>query len=378
MMKNSYETIIIGAGISGLACARSLQNHQKDFLVISKDIGGRIRTSEDGTANYGAFFVCSDYDNLLPFVTLQKRIRLRDFCFHEDNHSYILYEPRLVAYMHQFMKIKRHLYRFRTALQAFRKTAKTTSQKNAIEADPLLHSLYMKNAADFVKEQSLERGTDMYLSKALYSTTFSAVHEMNAFSFLQYLLPLITPIYTFSFEKTTMVKSFQQNIVLETVSDICYTNDQYRVKTNTGTFRSKNLVLATEINWSCRFAGIREMNLPVSTHMLHIKGSPRHIIARKPYQLFCHPSMVQSIADLGDGTYLFYYTDRQPPLEAYFHNPTVIAHQFWDPAGRINGHVLIESKRANHMYLIGDYNIAGLEEAYITGLYAAGQIINSS
>lgn len=378
MMKNSYETIIIGAGISGLACARSLQNHQKDFLVISKDIGGRIRTSEDGTANYGAFFVCSDYDNLLPFVTLQKRIRLRDFCFHEDNHSYILYEPRLVAYMHQFMKIKRHLYRFRTALQAFRKTAKTTSQKNAIEADPLLHSLYMKNAADFVKEQSLERGTDMYLSKALYSTTFSAVHEMNAFSFLQYLLPLITPIYTFSFEKTSMIRSFQQNIVLETVSDICYTNDQYRVKTNTGTFRSKNLVLATELGWSSRFAGIREMNLPVSTHMLHVKGSPRHIIARKPYQLFCHPSMVQSIADLGDGTYLFYYTDRQPPLEAYFHNPAVIAHQFWDPAGRINGHVLIESKRANHMYLIGDYNIAGLEEAYITGLYAAGQIINSS
>ena len=97
MMKNSYETIIIGAGISGLACARSLQNHQKDFLVISKDIGGRIRTSEDGTANYGAFFVCSDYDNLLPFVTLQKRIRLRDFYFHEDNHSYILYA---VSYTH--------------------------------------------------------------------------------------------------------------------------------------------------------------------------------------------------------------------------------------------------------------------------------------
>ncbi|PNX53119.1 MAG: hypothetical protein BV458_06145 [Thermoplasmata archaeon M9B2D] len=378
MTKDRYETIIIGAGISGLACAYSLQKQGKDFLVISKDIGGRIRTSEDGTVNYGAFFVCSDYENILPFVTIRKRIRLREFCFHEDNHSYTLYEPRLVAFMHQFMKIKRHLYRFRTALQTFRKTAKTTSQKNAIEADPFLHTLYMKNAADFVKEQSLERGTDTYLSKALYSTTFSAVHEMNAFSFLQYLLPLITPIYTFSFEKATMIRSFQQDIVLDAVSDIRYTNDQYQVKTSTGTYHSKNLVLATELGWSCRFTGIREMNLPVSTHMLHVKGSPRSIIARRSYQLFCHPSMVQSIADLGDGTYLFYFKDRQPSLEAYFYDPTVIAHHFWDPAGRINGHVLIESKRAKHMYLIGDYNIAGLEEAFITGLYAAGQIINSS
>ena len=29
------------------------------------------------------------------------------------------------------------------------------------------------------------------------------------------------------------------------------------------------------------------------------------------------------------------------------------------------------------MYVIGDYNIAGLEESFITGLYAANQIIKS-
>jgi len=30
------------------------------------------------------------------------------------------------------------------------------------------------------------------------------------------------------------------------------------------------------------------------------------------------------------------------------------------------------------MFLIGDYNIAGLEESYITGLFAANQIIKNS
>jgi len=378
MTTKTYETIIIGAGISGLACANHLQKHGKDFLLISKDIGGRIRTSEDGTANYGAFFVCSDYENVLPFVTLQSRIRLSDFCFHENETAYQFYGPRLFLYLHQFMKIKQHLKQFRNALQTFRKTAEKTSQKKAIEADPLLYSLFIKDADDFVKENRLEPGTDKYLSKALYSTTFSPVSDMNAFSFLQFLLPLITPIYAFRFEKQTLTSSFQDTILIDTATDINRTADQYKIKTNTDTFLAKNLVLATEISWSSQFASIKEMNTPVSTHMLHIRGTPKPLIARKTYQLFCHPSMVQSIADLGDGAYLFYYKDTQPPLEHYFHNPQVITHHFWDPAGRIHGHVLTESDRGKNMYLIGDYNIAGLEEAYITGMYAANQIITSA
>ena len=57
MTKNTFDTIIIGAGISGLACAKHLQKFDGDFLIISKNIGGRILTSYDGLVNYGAFFV---------------------------------------------------------------------------------------------------------------------------------------------------------------------------------------------------------------------------------------------------------------------------------------------------------------------------------
>jgi hypothetical protein len=374
-MKKSYETIIIGAGISGLACAQKLQECNKDFLIISKDIGGRILTSSDGKANYGAFFVCSDYDNVLNYVKLKYQIKLSDFCFHKNNATYLLYQPRLLRYLVQFNKIKRLLYKFRKSLRNFRIKSVNISQKKAIEEDPFLYELYMQDAVDFVKKHNISKGTDDYLSQALYSTTFSKINEMNAFSFLQFLIPLITPIYTFEFEIEKMTKSFKDKIKIVNVKDIVQKKDQYKIITEENIFYSKNLVLATEITWSKKFAGVNKTNKPISTNMLHIKGEPRKIISKKVYQLFTPPNNVQAIADLKDGTYLFYYKKNKPNLEDFFYKPKIINHHLWDPAGTINGHNLIESYKCKNMYLIGDYNIAGLEESFITGLYAANQII---
>jgi hypothetical protein len=375
MRKNN--TIIIGAGISGLACARTLYENNEDFLIISKDVGGRILKSDDGNVNYGAFFVCSDYYNLLKFVKLKSRIRLRDFCFHEKDQSYIFFQPKLLKYSFQFLKVLKILYKFRKKFRKLRKKTVEISQKKAIEKDKFLHDLYMQNASDFVIEKNIESGTKTYLSKGLYSTTFSKIKEMNAFSFLQFSIPIITPIYRFTFEKEKMIQPFHKSYVKDKVTKIIYKNGEYKIKLNKQTFQSKNIVLATQINWSKKIAGIKKTNLPVSTNMFHIKASPKKIISRKSYHLFYPTSRVQAIADLKDGTYLFYYKDKQPNLRNYFNNPEILAKKIWNPVGTINGHNLIESKRENNMYLIGDYNIAGLEESYITGIYAANEIINS-
>jgi hypothetical protein len=374
---NNVETIIVGAGISGLACARQLHKYDKDFLIISKDIGGRILTSEDGNVNYGAFFVCNDYHHMLKYVTLKSKIKLKDFCFHENEKSYIFFEPKLIKYSPQFLIIIKILYRFRKSFRQFRRNSITISQKKAIENDIYLHNLYMQNALDYIKKNKLQSITETYLSKALYSTTFSPVKEMNALSFLQYLLPLITPIYTFKFEKEKMIKPFQDKIIEGIVTDINYKKRRYTIKSQEHIFNSSNIVIATQINWSKSFTDVKETNKPVSTKMLHIRGVPKKIISNKKYHLFSKPSNVQAIADSEDGTYLFYYKHEPPPISKFFINPQIIAHKYWDPAGTINGHILIESNRGNNMYLIGDYNVAGLEESYITGLHSANQIIKS-
>jgi hypothetical protein len=366
----------VGAGISGLACAKRLQEYDKDFLLISENIGGRIRASEDGTTNYGAFFVCSDYYHVLKYVTIKSRIKLSDFCFHNNDKNYVLFTPASLPYIFQFIRVLKPLYTFRRSLCKIRKAAENVSQKKAIENDSFLHGLYMQNAVDFVREQKIEKGTNRYLSQALYSTTFSQITEMNAFSFLQFLLPLITPIYTFTFEKERMIEPFREKIVHSSVEDIMYEDRTYRIKFDDKIVHAKNVVLATEIDWSKKFAGVKETNKPVSTNMLHVKGIPANIFTRKFYHLFSPPSNVQAIANLKDGNYLFYYKNERPVLKDFFKDPEVIAHHYWNPAGSINGHTLIECNRGNNLYLIGDYNVVGLEESYITGIYAANQIIN--
>lgn len=377
MADNVYETIIIGAGISGLACAKTLQQNNKDFIIISENIGGRILTSTDTKVNYGAFFVCSDYHHVLKYITLKSRIKLREFCFHEEDAAYILFEPRLIKYFLQFAKGIKLLYKFRKHLRKFRNATEMISQKKAIEQDPFLFKLYMENADDFVRKQKIQSITEVYLSKALHSTTFSSIYEMNAFSFLQFLLPLITPIFTFSFEMEEMTKTYKRKILCKHVDDVIYKDGQYKIKTNDETFKAANVVLATDINWSKNFAGVKKTNKPVCTNMLHIQGIPKNIIAKKKYHFFSPKNRVQSIAYLQDNTFLFYYKKKPFSLETFFKNPQIIAHHYWDPAGTINGHELIESNRGNNLYLIGDYNVCGLEDSYITGIYAANQIINS-
>ena len=64
------DTIIIGAGISGLGCARTLFENKQSFKIITRNIGGRILQSKDGTVNYGAYYVAKDYLHVKKYVKL--------------------------------------------------------------------------------------------------------------------------------------------------------------------------------------------------------------------------------------------------------------------------------------------------------------------
>lgn len=64
----SIETIIIGAGIAGEACARRLSEAQRPFHLISENLGGRISRSQDDSVNMGAYYVRGDYEHVNQLV----------------------------------------------------------------------------------------------------------------------------------------------------------------------------------------------------------------------------------------------------------------------------------------------------------------------
>jgi hypothetical protein len=52
-----------------------------------------------------------------------------------------------------------------------------------------------------------------------------------------------------------------------------------------------------------------------------------------------------------------------------------LEHHDWNPAFNLEGDTLLECEQGENLYLIGDYNVCGLEDSFITGLYAANRIL---
>lgn len=76
-IKNEYPVIIIGAGLSGLACAMTLQKNKVPFLLLdqSDSVGGRIKTTltEDGYRfDHGFQVLLTSYPELKNFIDLKK------------------------------------------------------------------------------------------------------------------------------------------------------------------------------------------------------------------------------------------------------------------------------------------------------------------
>jgi len=98
--------------------------------------------------------------------------------------------------------------------------------------------------------------------------------------------------------------------------------------------------------------------------------------ARADINLFTDDSPICAIARQADGSILLCSHQEQPRLADYLTEWDIIEHRHWNPAFNLIGTTLLDCEHAPDLYLVGDHNICGLEDAYLTGLYAANQIIN--
>ncbi len=374
------ETIIVGAGIAGLACARRLHDAGRALVVISEDVGGRIQRSCDGAVNLGAYYVRADYAHVNRYVRLGRRIdRLAIRRYDTDGRAYTYWDRRLFLHLPQAARFLRLLLQFRRRYDNLKQRTVRIGQAAAIRSDPALGRLYQQPAADFIGQHQLTDLARLYLAPGLHGTTFASLGDLTAFALLLGALPVLVPAYEFTARFDLLVDGFADAIVADTVTAISAHGAGYHIATKAhGPLFAKRVVIATPTDVAARLLGLPATKRGVAAHMFHVTGTLRDPYRQADIHLFPETEPTLAIARQEGGAVLVTSRQSDPDLDRYFTNWRVVEHKHWDPAFHLIGHNLLECEQGPNLYLIGDHNIVGLEDAYLTGLYAANQIISKT
>ena len=378
MVQKDVDTIIVGGGVSGLACARKLFDNRKDFFIITEDIGWRILTSKKGNVNYGAYYLMKDYKNIKKYVELGRKLTPLMIHFHKKHHTYTIFNKRLFTHFSQLIRLIFLLRRFRKDYESFKIECENKSQKEALKNNLFLLKLYKQNAEKLLQEYKIKELVEDYMSEVLHGTTFLPIKKLNGFTFLHFALPLIVPISEFKFLKDKLIKGFKRKIINDSVIRVSKAKDIYKVKTKKKTYFTKNLVIATPPHISAKLLKLNKIKKTVKAHMFHLRGTLKKTWEECEANLFSDNNRMFAIAHQQDNSYLFYSLGDKPNFNIYFSKYKIIKHHFWNPAFNLSGHELWDCEIKKNLFLIGDHNICGLEDSYITGMYAANKIISDS
>ncbi len=240
----------------------------------------------------------------------------------------------------------------------------------------MLLQLYHQSAQDLVDRERLTEFARSYLAPGLHGTAFASLHEITAFTLLLGALPVLSPAYEFTLRLDRLVGGFADTIVQDTVNGISAQGAGYRVDTQAnGPLPAHRVVIATPTHVAKRLLGLPASKRPVAAHMFQVAGALRDRYGRADIHLFPEDDPTLAIAQQASGAVLMSSRQRHPDFHRYFTTWRVVEHMQWNPAFHILGDDLLECERGPNLYLIGDHNIVGLEDAYLTGLYAANQII---
>jgi hypothetical protein len=252
------------------------------------------------------------------------------------------------------------------------------SQARAIRSDAYLWHLYQQPAPEFIRQHRIDDIARHYIAPGLHGTAFQPVSRLTAFVLLLGSLPVVVPIFEFTLRPDVLRGDWSRNLLKAKVTGIVSYGNSYQVNTQeSGTFIADHVVVATPPEVSQRLLGLPEIKAPVEVHMFQIVGNLRWPWRNAEINLFAEDDPMCAIARQANGSILVCSHDETPAFDHYFSAWKVIEHKCWNPAFNLVGDTLLECEQAPNLYLIGDHNICGLEDAYITGLHAANRIAKS-
>lgn len=373
MKYKTVETIIIGAGVAGLGCARQLTKHKKEFLIITEDIGGKITTSEDGRINYGAYFILNNYRHISSFINRGEKLHPFSVEFHDKRNRYY-HLVKMCKYPMQILRFLYLLLKFKSKYESFKKQCEKNSQKFVIESDIELKKMYSQSAGEFAKDKKIMDISNKFLSEGVYMCTFLPLSKVSAFDFMRLCLGIMLPAFEFTFLPDEATKKFKDKIKINTVVSI--NNNEIQTK-NGQRYKARHIVVATPAPIAKKLLGLKKLKAGSNSYVFHIAGELKNKWKGGQFELFDSNSDIIFIRKQYDGSYIFYSKIANPKLDNYFVKPKIIFKKHWEPAFNIIGDELLDCEQGSNIYLAGEHNVIGLEDSYITGVLAANKIIET-
>lgn len=381
MNNTMLETIIVGGGVSGLSCARRLHDAGRDFLLITEELGGRLLSAECCGINYGAAYMTSDYVNMLQFVQKKEELRVRDFFFWNGKrltNVFILKNLRntekIITFLLILKKVRRHFLKYRA--QAAHK-----SIKECFENDPVLMEYWNMNASVFIKKHGFERLDTLYGNPVTAATAFIESKKVNAFYYIGMFFPLLLKTWIVDLRETVpkLTRGYEDKITIARVTRVSKKFDYYTVESTAGHLRARNVVFAAPQKSLLGVYPLPKPHIQEKAYVFHISGVKKAQYRNKKAVVFRPENhdifMIWELAGCAD---IIYSRHASPDFSQYYESYQIVRRLHWSPGMIIPDNKLIAQKLDDRLYLASDYNLSLMEDCFLTGVYAANQIINKT
>ena len=371
-----FDTVIVGGGLAGLGCARTLKsNGCENFCIVSENIGGRAPIFGRDELS-PAFYTRSDYAHLKPFLILGRSATIWKGRLITPEKKW---NPFGILCRHPLkcMKFLFQVWAFDIRYQRFMHRSESMAQKEAIQEDPVLFRLYNQSAADFLTEHHLESLGPELIGTLVRVTRFISLTEASSFLMLWIWLLLVRRAYECTVDIEAMTAGLTSHIQVGSVQFAQRKgNDMWEVETRSGQkFITRHLVLATPITVTQKLLSMTEpKRIGLNVFMAKVRGraKPEHIDGR--YNVFPLENPDVSIVDGEDGTYELFSLRRDFDLSKYFENCTVLYKKQWQPA-TFAGKDIQKTDMGGNLYVIGDGNFPCMEAAYVSGMQVAKKLL---
>ena len=375
-------TVIVGGGIAGLACARRLHEAGHPFLLVTDRLGGRLYHRPDGSINFGATYVNEDYRHLRRFVRRGIPFRLREAYCENGGRLSTLFHPSNLRHARSVARLVLRLRELRSTLRDFRRASERVAQRDLLPHYPLIARYARQPAPELVAELGLGRLHERYFKLAFQATCFVDPARVNALFYLGTLFPVIvrTWVADFTGAYARLTAGFEGRIVLDTVTALERRGDGWSLRTAAGREdAAAQVVLAAPYHNASALYPVPRPYLPTSGTMLAVRGERRPLYAGKRFVLR-HPEAdgVALLWRQACGEDLVFCTRPRPELAGVFAAADVTGRVTWKTAVVVSDANWAPARLGPGLLLAGDYNLCGMEDAYLSGLCAANQILKGA